>query len=176
MSADDSTTVYVDTCVVGTVVDAYVPEAVLSALERICEAESRGHITLVTSEETMREVLKHGDRQKRAALHLVYALGRKAPWQNPVVEKGATWGSFTWGSKTWGALPKYDELLNRLRAVFDENDARHVFQAVKAGCTYFLTLDARTVLTRAKDHPELVPQLRFVDPVELARDLAGVGG
>lgn len=163
--------VYVDTCVLGTVVDREVAEPTLDALGCICDMELAGTIRLVTSEETIQELCDHADKQKRTALRLVYALGHKTPWQDPVVESGATWGSFNWGSKHWGQLPKYDETLERLREVFDENDARHIFQAIGAGCKYFLTLDERTVLARARQHPDRVPEVRFVNPPNLVREL-----
>jgi hypothetical protein len=68
-----------------------------------------------------------------------------------------------------------DPLLVQLWGIFDPGDARHVFQAIKSDCSYFLTLDRKTILARVKsksvDLAKICPNLRFVTLTQLAEQI-----
>lgn len=140
------------------------------ALLAICNAS----VELVTSKKMLNEVLESSELAQRAILTLVATLAAKLPFQ----EIQFTYGGSGLGSGHLGAMRLggggyvvQDALLGQLQTIFESADAEHIYQATKGGCSYFLTLDASTILNRVKsrnaDLGILCPGLSIVSPQEL---------
>lgn len=164
--------VYLDTCICGMVFDEPCDAGADETAEAIGELCDSSAVEFVTSTKTLKEILKTGDPRKRNLLKLYYRIMEKLPERNLVNFVPALVGSFMLGQATLGGgFSKEDPLFTSLKAIFDHDDAEHVFQATKGGCQFFLTLDQKTILKRARrseaDLQRLAPGLRLVHPVEL---------
>lgn len=64
-----------------------------------------------------------------------------------------------------------DPVFSSLKRVFELDDAEHIFQAVKAKCDYFLTLDRSTIIDRVHSNRDFLaricPNMEIVDPGSL---------
>ena len=103
-------------------------------------------IEFVTSKKALEEFQKSSDPDRRVILKLVYRLMTKISSEHLV--NASLYGQALYGQGTYGG--SFDPLYDRLKQIFDDDDAQHIFQAVKAKCNYFLTLDASTILNRAR--------------------------
>lgn len=162
--------VYLDTNIFSRVTDLKIPEETAIAYRQLAEMPE---ISLVTSAKTRQEMERTPNEVRASMLLFLFSLFVKVPWK--VAEysgaiNGAPLGMCALNSSwTHPALAK-------LMSIFDADDATHVFQASQAGCHYFLTLDERTILSRARGHEALLssicPQLKFRSPAELVAELA----
>ena len=79
-----------------------------------------------------------------------------------------------------GSVNREDPLFLKLKQIFDEDDAEHIFQAEKNDMDYFLTLDKKTILNRVLSNRNKLKEanvtLRFVLPTELVRELHSMLG
>ena len=166
--------VYIDTSLVSRLSDQLrgnplaISEDEAAAILAICSSQ----VELVTSMKMLEEVLRSANIRQRALLTLIATLSAKVPFQDMIHVTLGSPGSFALGRTHLGGGVLYiDPLILQLREIFDFDDTEHIFQAVRNGCTYFLTLDNSTIVARAKKHAErleiLCPQLRFVLPEEL---------
>ena len=108
----------------------------------------------------------------------------KVPTAQPTTFIPAVLGAVMLGAATLGGgTVAADPLLVSLRSIFadadPDGDPVHIFQAIKSGCDYFLTLDETTILRPAFAHQKRLVDLgvtmAFVDPLQLVRDLAPTG-
>jgi len=172
-----TTKVYIDTNIVSHLSDsmpgtsAPISNENAQCLLDICSAD----VELVTSKEMLDEMLQCIDLKKKAVLSLMATLAEKVPYQDITFLQPTPWGSSQWGATMWGGgKMTIDPVLVQLQAIFKgSNDPRHIFQASKGGCSYFLTLDNRTIVKSAKskkDELEIIcPGQQFVLPCELSQ-------
>jgi len=172
---DQRTRIYVDNAVVSRFTDPLkgnefsITEEDANAILQICSE----NVQLVTSDETPKEVLDAADLKQRAMLVLITTLATRVPSQPTVHVVPNTIGGAPLGAAPIGGGGVYvDPLLFQLWGIFDAGDARHVFQAIKSECSYFLTFDRKTILARAKaksvELAKICPDLKFVTLTELA--------
>lgn len=165
--------VYVDTCVLSSLINLDMPDPEVDALDKISENEN---IILVTSDKTLAEFINTKEDKKRVAFKVLFKIISKIPSENVITTHPPLWGSIPWGVAQWGE--GYDEekpLFIKLKQIFKNDDAEHIFQAINAKCDYFLTLDIRTILNKAQKNKSellvLAPQMLFVKPSDLLKDM-----
>ena len=164
----DSIKVYVDSCILSKLVCHATEEEQQKALDKICDY---GCIKFVTSSITLEEFNKTPQAHIRVALRVYYKLINEIPNVNFIKFKDG-W-SFPWSfPKSFGTAVE-DELYKKLKKIFKNGDEVHIYNAIKADCKYFLTLDYKTILdTIKKDRvlveiKEICSDLEFVDPKKL---------
>lgn len=162
---------YVDTCVLSDTTDSrdVINEATIDAIDLICD---NANIDLVTSKKTLEEFLNTVNKKRRVGLKLLYRLISKVPSEKLITYKPAMFGTFSFGRAVLGGhVSRTNPLYANLKQIFDKADAEHIFQAVKSNCQYFLTVDERTILKRARENNDKIklicPNIKFVNPVEL---------
>lgn len=167
--------VYLDTCILSRILDARVTEETLKALDTLCNIED---IEFVTSKKTLEEFLNTSDDKKRIALKLLYKIITKIPSHNLVTFEPAPYNTSAYNKAPYGKALIENPLFTVLKQIFDDDDAEHVFQAVKADCQFFLTLDFNTILNRVKTHgiqiSQICSKLIFVDPIELINRVSSI--
>jgi predicted nucleic acid-binding protein len=167
--------IYVDNALVSRFTDPLkgkdfsISDADAEAILKICSSK----VELVTSDETLNEVLDATDLKQRAMLVLITTLATRVPSQPTMHSLSGSIGSMAVGATPIGGGGVYvDPLLSALWGIFDQGDAKHVFQAIKNDCSYFVTLDQKTIVARAKEKSvelsRICPNLKFVTPTELA--------
>ena len=164
----ESIKVYVDTCILSKLVWHATEEEQQKALDKICDYD---YIKFVTSPITLEEFNKTPQAHIRVALRVYYKLINEIPNVNFIKFKGG-W-SFPWSfPKSYGTAVK-DELYKKLEIIFIKKDIKHIYNAVKDNCDYFLTLDYKTILDKIKKDSvsivlkEICPDMQFVDPKTL---------
>jgi hypothetical protein len=144
----------------------------LKALEKIYDCN---YINLVVSEEIFKEFVKTKENNIRIALKLFYKLIKKIDTAN-IIRFEVGW-SFPWKFPINFGVAEEDKIFSKLKKIFKNGDELHIYNAIKADCEYFLTLDYRTILNKikkckvAEEMKEICPNLRFVDPKELLEKL-----
>jgi hypothetical protein len=128
-------------------------------------------INFVTSRKALDEFQRSGDPDRRELLKLLYRLMSKIPSTD--LFAASLYGEALYGDALYGGAP--DDLYVQLKALFDNADAQHIFQAIKGRCDYFLTLDTKTILRRVRVYEKEVAAvaggLRFGTPAELAAEI-----
>lgn len=159
--------VYLDTCILSRLGVSTIKGEQLKSLDKICDYD---YIDFVTSEKTLEEILKTKDDVIRITLKVLYKIINKFPYR-PLsrVEGGRSFPKKY--PKSYG-MRVYDELFSGLKEIFPhKDDAEHIFQAAKEGCKYFMTLDGKSILKKAKKFSAelkgICPNLEFVDPKTL---------
>jgi len=164
--------VYLDTNIISRVTDLKLSEEAARAYRLLGENEK---VQLVTSSKARQELEKTPNIIRNQILAFLSTLFAKVPDRITVV--GSSWGSAPWGSTTWGG-GWVDPTLQSLREIFKPDDAQHIFLAAKDNCDYFLTLDNRTILSRARANPNkialLCGEMRFVSPEEILELVGGL--
>jgi hypothetical protein len=153
--------VYVDTSVISRIPDLRLKDEDAIALRDLGQ---RTDIRLVVSRKVAQELESSTTPRRAAMLGFLVTLFETLEWQSP---GHAGWMGALGGGDWFGAWfgRVQDPLLLELRKVFDTADAHHVFQAVRTGCDYFLTLDSATILDRVVDHKTpAAGNLVFVTP------------
>jgi predicted nucleic acid-binding protein len=138
---------YLDTCVISVLVEPDPEPSEVDAMLQLLRAHKRGQVFLVTSLRAKEEI----DRipaEFRARHEALYWLLTDLPEAGETLELSRLVKSS--GSRIGGPLYIEDSDLVALRAILDEKDARHLFQAVRAGVDYFVTIDKKTILSRAE--------------------------
>ena len=166
--------IYVDTCIVSKIFDDSIDPTELKALYEVVQNRN---IDFNTSHIVLEEFLKHPDDHKRAGLAILFKLFKLNPKQKPTVALGC-YGVPLFGEAMYNdPNEKEDPLFKSIKEVFTQKDRdpEHIFQAVKSGCDYFLTLDERSILRKARNSAkklnQICPNIKFVSPVELLGDL-----
>lgn len=161
--------VYLDTNIISRIFDIRISEETAMAYRQLSEMQG---LRFVTSAKTKQEMEQASNQRRASVLLFLYNQFAKTPWE--VAEYSGAIGDNPIGLCVVGGGWTHPTL-SKLRGVFDEGDAYHVFQASKAGCDYFLTLDEETILSRAKQNQELLSSicsnLKFRSPIELVQEL-----
>jgi hypothetical protein len=146
---------YLDTCIVSGIAkgDLALEQDAVLALLRLSKA---GRLDLVTSEVTRTEIegVPRPARDRHEAVYLLLSdvplVATTEPRSQLVVARG--------GGRRGGVGmligPRYREnpLYTKLKGIVpDDADAHHLFQAVSAGATHFVTSDKRTILRHAAE-------------------------
>jgi predicted nucleic acid-binding protein len=164
--SDDSLHVYLDTCLVSGLAKRDLPPTEQKALRHLLLMHRAGRVSLMTSAVTKEELerLPGGVRE----LHEdIYALLGEVPISPEVVPLPVTNAQ---ESRLVGVLP--DVTLTELRQLVpDENDARHLVHALKAGCDFFVTTDQRTIISK-RESVEARFSLKIRKPSELVAELS----
>ena len=158
-------TVYLDTSVVSRTWDLKIKEPDANALAQLAE---RDDLHFVTSYKTLGEILNTLDPKRRAMLRFVVGLMDKVRVR--LLQYSGMIGGAPIGATMIGA-GSTDPLLQQLQTLFDRDDAEHIALAVRDGCDFFVTLDARTILGPVKANRDAVSKmcgaLEFVSPKDL---------
>lgn len=131
------TAVYLDTCIVGAVVNGDHPDQI-SAISALFSAHSVGGVCLVSSTEVLTEIQQLPTRYQ-GPHRAVYNQLLQLPASN------VTWVDPALATPSITTDPDFEKLR---RILPQEMDVRNVFQAVKARVPYYATVDQKTVLSR----------------------------
>lgn len=145
--------IYLDTNIFSRITDERLPEEEAKAYAELAKLEQ---VKLVTSAKTKQEIDNTPSARRASLLNFVLSQFEKVTWE--VAEYGGAIGAAPFGATPIGGSwtdSKYDALTK----IFDADDAMHIFQAVRSECTHFVTLDEKTILTRAKTHHESLTQI-----------------
>ena len=157
--------VYLDTNVISRIPDLRVSADTAAALAQLMNL---GGVRFVTSYKSRAEVLSTQNTTRNAMLQFLVGLIEKTP--SRFLEYSGAGGAAPLGVTPIGA-GWIDPLLSELRGVFDNDDAEHITHAARANCSFFLTLDESSILSRVNTNDGLlkrvVPGLAFVSPVVL---------
>lgn len=157
---------YLDTNLVSGLGKADMNPDEYEALHRVIELMHEGRVALVTSAVTKEEI----DRvplEHQAPHQAIYALLAKVPVVDEQKLVPRIIQAMRGRSQIVGPLVVEEEDMGTLNGILpDHNDARHVFQALRNSSEYFVTLDRKTILTRAKEIEAAFP-IRVVSPSQL---------
>jgi predicted nucleic acid-binding protein len=145
-SAPEPPKAYLDNCIVGALAQGEPEEKTgIHGLIKLWHARQIG---LVTSPVALEEIGRVPE-EHRAPHEAVYALLEKVP----TIDEDALFPPIvTGGPGIEGPIPLQHRDLGWLTSILrDEDDARHVYQAVGNECAYFVTTDERTILSRAEE-------------------------
>ncbi|MDD4290054.1 MAG: hypothetical protein PHH83_02130 [Patescibacteria group bacterium] len=159
--------VYLDTCILGMTLDETIKQEDSSPLKRIFE-NKKEIIEPYTSEKTKEEMSKHANNSKKDYLHFIISFFDVIPEENYIHTIGGSIGSLSLGSAPLGCgIEEDDPLFAKLKNIFDLDDAKHIFQAIKSEAKYFLTTDSKTILSRRKEFNKLGFKIKLVSPKNL---------
>lgn len=161
--------IYVDTNIVSRLADQRIKPGTAAAFSALAR---RTDVLLVTSDKTRDEVLQTKNKVRSGSLELLVALFEKVQYLQLHIS-GAL------GDHALGEVPLGDSytepVFAKLLGIFEWADAEHIALAAKSSCTYFLTLDEKTILSRASARKEalfsIVGGMRIVSPEELVAAL-----
>jgi hypothetical protein len=142
-----ATFAYLDTCLVSGLVKQDIGQEYEPLLD-LLQRNKAGALRLVTSHVAKEEIDKIPPIGG-ALHHVVYALLRDVPEAAEARTDGGLMLMGVGGGRRED--PRFGELKTILR---DLDDARHVFQAVANGVPYFVTVDIRTILSKASELEE----------------------
>ncbi len=184
--------VYLDTCILSKLRADTIEEEQLKSLGKICDYD---YIDFVTSKKMLEEFIQTPKETIRIILKVIYKLINKIPYKS--ISKPEVI-SFDWANgrlvqivKTnsinfdWAggqlepviiSTPVEEDLFLELKNIFPhKDDVEHIYQAVKGGCKYFMTLDENSILKKSKKFSArlktICPDLEFVDPKALVDKL-----
>ncbi len=147
-----------------------VAQVEVDGLDLLCDDNS---LEFVTSEQTLEE-FKRAAGRLRVALKLLYRLIglSTVPMQPTQVPNPQIVMASSRRSRVIMPPTRPDDLYAKLRAVFGDDDAQHILNAVRASCDLFLTLDLKTIVGPAQQHranlAALCGPIEFVTPSDLA--------
>jgi hypothetical protein len=153
---------YLDNCLVSGLANRDLKTDEQQALRRLLQLQKEGRVALVTSHITRLEI----ERMPGPARGLhedVYALLADVPaatenFGHHMLLLGVGGGD----------APEYAQLKKLLP---DEDDARHLFQAIKNEVDYFVTADVRTIVSRAQA-VELEFDIKVRTPSQVVAELS----
>lgn len=139
-------TLYLDTCIVSGLAKEDLPTVEQEALAELLELHKAGRLKLVTSHITKQEIAKIPLRARLRHI-MIYNLLENVPATKTV---------------------KADPLFRKIRTIVpDEEDAKHLYQAVKSRSWYFVTTDKRTILRHATKLFLEAKELMVMSPSEM---------
>ena len=144
--------VYVDNNVISLITELRagaptVSEIEVDGLDRLCDDPA---LEFVTSEQTMAEFRRAAGPLRVALKLLGRLIGLTFVPMQPTQIPNARIMMASGRSRIIAPPSRPDELYEGLRTIFDDDDARHILNAVRASCHYFLTLDMKTILRPAR--------------------------
>lgn len=162
--------IYIDTNIFSRSTDYRLKEADAKALSRI--VKSRKDVELYTSEKTREEISRHGGEAEKNYIEFIMEIFGVIPEENFIHHYSGAFGSAPLGAAPLGGGgSREDPIYRTLRGIFEIDDAQHIFQAIKSGAKYFLTLDKKTILSRRTDFNQLGYPLKIVSPMDLEKIL-----
>jgi hypothetical protein len=154
-----------DTNILSRIPDLKLSEKSARAYE---ELSKRTDVKLVTSPKTSREIRDTPNQTRASILQFLYSLFQKVP-MHTAVYSGCLGGAPLGCTPLGGGMTS--PIFRELMTIFDHDDAEHIFQAIKSGCNYFLTLDRKSILNKIEVNSEkllvLCPNLVFASPEEI---------
>jgi hypothetical protein len=158
---------YLDTCLVSGLVEGDLSPVEREGLRKVLEAHKTGRLGVVTSHVTLEELAAMSPPQRRAPHETIYSLLVDVP----AVPEARTDSSLSLLGVGGGT--REDPDFAALKVILpDVADARHVFQALRNGVAYFVTADARTIVSRAKTLEASFPSIKIRLPSQLAAELS----
>jgi hypothetical protein len=154
-------TAYLDTCIISALVKNDVDAVEQRALDDLIARYDRGEATFICSEVVDSELAKIPENYKGPHLKML-ALFRSVP---RALVGGVTRMSLM-GTPT--ANPRHQKWQRLIGILPDEEDAWHVFVASENGIKYLVTVDQRTMLSRA-DTVLRASGVQLVRPSEFLR-------
>lgn len=169
--------IYLDTCIVSGLLENarnYIPEIELNALETLVDQDD---LELVTSPKLLEEVTRTGDNRRRKHLRILFKMMKKVYAPPPTITSSGIWGDAVWGSTSFGGgtTTWKDPIFAQLEAIFDQEDAHHIFIAHHTGCDFFLTRDVISILDRVFTNTTVVSTaispMKIIRAVDLIKQL-----
>ncbi len=151
---------YLDTCIVSGLAKEDLSLKEQEALSNVLHQYKKGFINLVTSEVVKKELEGIPDKNRKRHETIYYLLSDVPMSQVKTTDSGLMMMGM-------GGGVREDSLYTKLKKMLpDENDANHIFQAIKSSANYFVTVDNKTIL---RYHKELESEynIKTVLPSEL---------
>jgi hypothetical protein len=134
---------YLDTCIVSGLAKGDLKAQDTSALLTLLESHKAGRVALVTARLAHDEISKIPDSY-RSRHSMIYNLLADVPMAETTIRTPP----FKPTSLPYGV--EKAPLLEKLEAILpDKADAEHVYQAARSGVSYLITVDHKTMLSRA---------------------------
>jgi len=163
---DKKLRIYIDTNIFGRAIDGNIDATEASSLRRIMSR--RDDLDIYTSEKTRKEISNHPNKNVQDYLQFIMTLAGVIPEENFVTIVGGPLGTLPLGLAPFGGgMRTEDPIYSQVKAIFDADDAEHIFQAIKSDSDYFLTLDNKTILSRRSDFNKLGFNTKLVSPKNL---------
>lgn len=164
--------IYLDTNIFGRAIDGKMKADEASSLRRV---KGRVDIDLYTSDKTRKEIENHPKKEVQDYLEFIVNLLDVIPEENFISIEGGPIGTLPFGTAPiGGGISTEDPIFSQIKEIFDTDDAEHIFQAVKSGADYFMTLDQKTILSRRKDFNKLGFNTKLVSPGDLEKILFAI--
>jgi predicted nucleic acid-binding protein len=158
---------YLDNCIVGAIAQGEPEEKV--AIDELLKLWHGRKLDLVTSLSVTLEEIGRVPEEHRRAHEVAYTMLEKVP---TIDEDVLSPGIITARPGTKGPIPVRHPDLGWLTSILrDEDDARHIHQAVGSESAYFVTTD-RGILARAGEIEDKFP-IKVRKPSTLVLELAG---
>ena len=139
-----SITAYLDTCIVSGLAKKDLGSDELAALRLILQAWEKGNVSLVTSSVVQEEIEKI-PKEHRIKHETIYNLLSQVPVARAF---STTPGRLLLLKVGGGSVRRPNPIFAELHSLLpDEADAHHLYQAARNEVQYFLTTDARTILS-----------------------------
>jgi hypothetical protein len=140
--------IYLDTCLISGLANYDLKSEEQEALKDIFNLYKQKEIQLVSSDKA-KEELEKIPKEWRAKHIEIYDLLDNLPTIPEKRVQDIIGGGFI-------PFPREDTNLRTLKKILSPKDAEHVFQASSHKCSYFLTVDERTILKHADEINNLV--------------------
>jgi hypothetical protein len=139
------TKAYLDTCIISGMAKQDIAAAEQTALLTILQRQKSGEVALVTSDMARREIDAIPE-QHRLKHQFIYNLIVEVPIAKAFrIDTGLMLMGVGGGRRLVKEMAQLTTLLK------DEADASHIYQAFKNEVSIFLTVDERTVLSKARE-------------------------
>lgn len=163
----ESLSAYLDTCIVSGLAKGDLAQADIEALLKVLQRYKNGAVSLVTSRVTKEEI-DCIPKEYRLPHEVIYNLLADLP-----VVKAFRTDSGLMLMGVGGGIRLHPMLAKLTTLLTDEADARHLYQAARNGVRYFITTDARTIISRKAKIEEIshVLALRPTEFLSIAEDV-----
>ncbi|MDB5260549.1 MAG: hypothetical protein JWN37_780 [Candidatus Nomurabacteria bacterium] len=169
---DTKIRIYIDTNIFGRAIDGKMDQTNTESIERIV---SKKNISLYTSEKTRQEIKNNPNKGAQSYLQFIVNLVTVIPEEHFIKETSVSIGEATLGSVTiGGTTTQEDKTFTQLSVIFQQDDAEHIFQAIKSNAQYFITLDQKTIINKRDEYNKLGYQTRLVTPLDLEKILFAI--
>ncbi len=164
--------IYLDTCIFSKLLQDNIDDDQLASLEELSNYEE---ISLVTSQKTLDEVSDTPDIRRRRSLKLLFKFVKQVYAPPHTRNFSPLFGDAPFGAP-WGQSGTItEEIYSRLLKVFKPDDSEHIYNAKKAECDYFLTLDYKSLLKKIPNNEKeiriAIDPMKIVDPISLVEEL-----
>ena len=137
------------------------------AFDTLLDLSGRGEVRLVTSQLSKEEMDRCSKQEYMKVPNRIFNLLKK----DPFVQDHTLLGFHNQWDRTGGSscpLIEDDPYSTELRRIgLDRTDAHHVMLAIRNGCDYFVTCDAKSILKYRATVEAQYPAIKLVKPSEL---------